>query len=174
MSDLPTRICISCKKPVEIDIHFIHDATEFIGSPGYGSGFDSITQEKSADWPEWGVHPDLEPGEARMGLGRKLSIVICDNCLATEAAPFITVTHTTKTEKVLTQTTQWADSDHPQRWLDYHAKKDTRVHLLLDAKTLCGLLPSNTESSLTVVGAVGAHEGKVTCDSCLDEWDGMK
>ena len=179
MSEEPSRLCISCKKPVKIDTHYIDSATEFVGSPGYGSGFDSITQEKSKDWPEWGDHPDLEEGQARVGLGRKLSIVICDNCLATEAAPFITVVHTTKTEKILTETTPWSESDHPQRWLNYHAKKAAekgKVHLKLDGKLLCGLdLPHRLAMpGPSFVGAVGAHEGKVTCDTCVDEWDAMK
>ena len=174
MSNEPSRTCISCKKTITVHTHYINGATEFIGSPGYGSGFDSITQERSKDWPEWGDHPDVEVGETRAGLRRQLTLVICDNCLATEVAPYITVVHRTKTEKVLTQTTMWADSDHPQKWLDYKAAEKKKVHLLLDARTLCGLLPSDTEESLTVVGAVGAHEGQVTCDTCLDEWDAMK
>jgi hypothetical protein len=174
MSEEPTRLCISCKKPVKIDTHYINGATEFVGSPGYGSGFDSITQEKSADWPET---PDYERGERLVNSGRRLSIVICDNCLATEAAQFITVTHSYTIGREITSTTPWSASDHPKRWLDYHAKKageKGKIHLLLDGRTLCGLLPSDTENSLTVVGAVGASQGKVTCDTCVDEWDAMK
>jgi len=116
------HICISCKKPVGIDTHFIEGATAFFGSPGYGSGFDSVTQEKSADWPET---PDWGPAERLLNSGRELFIVICDNCLATEAAPYITVTHSFKVGREITSTTPWSDSDHPKRWLDYHAKKNT-------------------------------------------------
>ena len=184
MSEETSRICISCKKSVKIDTHFLDGATEFIGSPGYGSGFDSITQEKSADWPET---PDWEPGERLTHSGRRLSIVICDNCLASEAAPFITVTHTYTLGRDLVSTTPWSESDHPQRWLDYHAKKAAEkaaepdvVHIMLDrmanARTLCGLddgayapMPGPL-----FVDAVQAHEGKATCDTCLEEWDGMK
>ena len=122
MSEEPSRICISCKKPVAIDTDYINSATEFVGSPGYGSGFDSVTQEKSKDWPEY---PAREYGEHLFADRRTLSIVICDNCLATEAAPFITVTHTFKVGREITSTTPWSESDHPQRWLDYQAKKST-------------------------------------------------
>lgn len=118
-----TRSCISCKKPITVDEWHIHDGVEFRGSPGYGSTFDSVLQEKSADWPE--PSSVMKDGERNHVDSRRLSIVICDHCLANEAEEFITVTHSVTVVRQVTSTTPWSESDHPKQWRDYRAKKST-------------------------------------------------
>jgi len=118
-----TRSCISCKKPITVDEWYIHDGVEFVGSPGYGSTFDSVLQEKSVGWPE--SSSVMKDGERIQGDRRRLSIVICDHCLANEAEEFITVTHSVTVGRQVTSSTPWSESDHPKRWRDHQAKKNT-------------------------------------------------
>ena len=86
------RPCFGCGKTVTMD-HCVSGGTEFTGSPGFGSDFDSVTQ--AVTWQPVGA---LTPQ-------RTLTLIVCDACL--KSTDRVEVCHRYETVTVREENTKW-------------------------------------------------------------------